>query len=392
MTKEHANQDKVFNLTAKEQQLSNQLSQIIKQEIKNSKGGVIPFERYMELALYYPGLGYYCNGLYKFGAKGDFITAPTTSWIFGHLLAEQAAELINFGTNAMILEFGAGNGRLAADILLALGESLHKYYIVELSSDLIAWQKETISQHVPQYLAKVEWLNSLPEEFNGIILANEVLDAQPVSIIRCNNEQIIGLGVSNNTENQFYFTEYSLNPVQLQLAQSLPLPGANYQTEIHTLSRIFISSLAKILKHGALILIDYGYGEREYYMPHKNKGTIRSFYQHLLIENVLLNPGLMDITASVEWSGIATAGIDNGLELIGYTTQANFLINCGLTSLLDQLHAKLSYAKYLELSNQANKLISLNEMGEIFKVMGFSKGLTQDSWLGFTKGDRSYLL
>ena len=382
--------DQLFKLTPEEQQLTGRLQTIIREEIA-AAGGVIPFNRYMELALYYPGLGYYSNPLFKFGAKGDFVTAPMISNLFGHLLARQLQELIAFGCQPRLLEFGAGNGKLAADILASMGDNLECYWIVELSADLQQWQRETLQEKVPQHLDKVRWLNALPDQFDGIILANEVLDAIPCELIKINPAQINGVGVAY-TDNSFVYRDYQLSPSSLEYAQNLNLNYSNYQTEIHLPAVLFMESVAKMLRHGAILFIDYGYGANEYYQPSKTSGTLRGFYRQQVLDGVLVNPGLIDITTSVNWSAIATAAIKCDCDFIGYTNQAGFLVNCGLTALMDQLHNELSAAQYLQLSNQINRLISPNEMGINFKVAGFSKALEQDEWLGFSDYDLSYAL
>ena len=384
----------LFKLSSAELDLTQQLSNIIQSEIK-AHAGVIPFSRYMELALYYPGLGYYANPRLKFGGQGDFITAPLVSSLFAVALCQQIQELINFGVEPQLFEFGAGNGQLAAAILANFGQQLSHYYILELSADLINDQRETISKQVPHLVDKVVWLSGLPANFNGVMLANEVLDAQPCNLVRLNSGSAAGVGVGLAADGSFSYQDYPLAGVAQEVAAELALnyaDYANYQTEIHLASPAFIHSIAASLGHGAILLLDYGYAADEYYHPQKTQGTLRGFYRQHLLEEVLLNPGLIDITSSVNWSAVALGGIERGLELIGYTNQAAFLINCGLITELTRLQATLTASEYLQVTNQVNKLISANEMGEVFKVMGFSKGLNQDSWCGFSSGDRSYSL
>lgn len=380
----------VFNLSSEELALSEELSTIIRQEIESS-GGVIAFSRYMELALYYPQLGYYSNPLFKFGASGDFVTAPLISNLFGHLISRQLSELFSFGVAANILEFGAGNGKLAADILSTLGEQIEHYYILELSADLRACQEEMLRQKVPEFMSKVVWLNQLPSNFNGIMLANEVLDAQPCNLLRFEGKKITGVGVTVAGDG-FKYHDYRLDNESLHVAQQLNLDYEDYLSEVNLASRGFMRSLGENLQHGAILLIDYGYGETEYYHPQKKFGTLRAFHRQQVLDQVLLYPGLCDITASVNWSSIATTAIEHGLDFIGYTTQAAFLFNCGLSEVMAELHTNLDDAKYLQLSNQVNRLISPNEMGSSFKVCGFSKGLQNDSWRGFDSHDLSYTL
>jgi SAM-dependent MidA family methyltransferase len=378
------------NLTPEEIQLSKELQEIIINEI-DKNGGVISFSRYMELALYYPGLGYYSNDLFKFGASGDFVTAPLISNIFGFLLAKQIMEIFSFGIEKSILEFGAGNGKLAADILISSGENIDKYYILELSANLKNWQLETIKQKVPQYLDKVIWLDELPKAFNGVMIANEVLDAQPCDLIRYDDGEIIGVGVAYQDKN-FVYNDCQLSDATNAICKNLAFDYHDYLTEVHSINQIFIQTIAKTIKHGAAIFIDYGAGQQEYYHPQKARGSLRGFFRQQVLDSVLVYPGLIDITASVNFSLIANSAIDAGLELIGYTTQGNFLINCGLTELMTQLHNELSNEQYLKISNQVNKLIANNEMGDLFKVIGFSKGINSGDWCGFATNDRTFML
>lgn len=381
---------KLFDLTVAEKELTRRLSEIIYSEIKQ-QAGVIPFSRYMELALYYPGFGYYANPGFKFGAKGDFVTAPLVSNLFGYVLAKQIAEIFSFGVKPQILEFGAGNGKLAVDILNGIGDNLESYHILELSADLAKAQYEMLAQKTPQHLRKVNWLTGLPAGFNGVMLANEVLDAQPCDIVYFKNGKISGVGVGVD-QDKLVYKNYVLDDYSLSQAQELNLNYTDYQTEIHLANAGFMHSLAESLIQGAILLLDYGYGEREYYHPQKNKGTLRGFFRQHVVEDVLGYPGLIDITSSVNWTKIATSATNHGLELIGYTSQANFLLNCGLSEDLLHLRQQLSDVEYLQISNQINKLISITEMGDIFKVMGFSKNITADTWLGFKTGDRSHSL
>lgn len=377
-------------LTPEEILLSKQLKQVIQNEIIKS-GGVISFSRYMELALYYPKLGYYSNNLFKFGASGDFVTAPLISNVFGILLTKQINELFNFGVAQNVLEFGAGNGKLAADILAVNGHNIDNYYILEISNNLKNWQKQTIEAAVPQYISKVIWLESLPDSFNGVIIANEVLDAQPCDLINYTAGEINGVGVGLEHDD-FVYKECKLNEITLQLSQNINYDYHDYLTEVHTMNHAFITTVGAVLDKGAVIFIDYGCGQSEYYHAQKVRGSLRGFFRQNVLDSVLIYPGLIDITASVNFSLIATSAISSGMELIGYTTQSNFLVNCGLVELMQQLHLELSSQQYLQLSNQVNRLISNNEMGDLFKVIGFSKGIDESDWCGFATADRSYLL
>jgi len=381
----------VFDLTHEEADLTGKLGNIIKNEINNC-GGVIPFSRYMELALYYPQLGYYSNPRQKFGREGDFITAPILSSLFGTTLSKQINQIFGFGVKKRILEFGAGNGKLAADILKVIGNQLEHYYILELSADLVTLQRETISKLAGNFIDKIIWLNCLPDKFDGVILANEVLDAQPCELIRVTDKVVTEVGVTNDKNGDFVYCDYKDVALLIKEAvDELHLPD-NYLTEWHTSNTVFIATLAGILNQGAILLIDYGYGQEEYYHHEFSKGRLRGFFRHHVLDSVLVYPGLIDITTSVDWTKVAVAAINHGLELIGYTTQASFLLGCGLIDQMSCLHAVISESEYLTLSNQVNQLIAPNQMGERFKVMALSKDIVESDWLGFGSGDLSYTL
>ncbi|WP_158649250.1 class I SAM-dependent methyltransferase [Aquella oligotrophica] len=380
----------IFNLTHEEQLLTDKLSSVIKEEISKS-GGLIPFKRYMELALYYPGLGYYSNPRQKFGKEGDFITSPMVSSLFGNTLARQILEVINFGVFPQVLEFGAGNGKLAADILNSIGSEITSYCILELSADLIALQKETIQKIAGDYFDKVVWLNELPEKFDGVIIANEVLDAQPCELLYRKGDSIHEIGVSYTAEGKFIYKDYD-SSWQADNDDITNHWTNGYQSEWHGANSAFIKTLATKLNHGVILLIDYGYGQTEYYHQEFYKGRLRGFFRHHLLDDVLIYPGLIDITTSVNWTKIATTAIDAGLDLIGYVNQAAFLINAGIAETMGELRKNLSNDEYIKLSNQVNQLVSANQMGELFKVMALSRGIDEADWCGFRSGDLSYTL
>ena len=386
--------DKLFTLDLEQEVLTNQLQQIIIAEIHNNNG-YIPFSRYMELALYHPNLGYYNNLLYKFGSKGDFVTAPLISELFGVSVSDQMLELFANQVNPDILEFGAGNGQLMLDILGQIGNLVDKYYIIELSANLANLQQQRLEKEFPQHKDKVIWLTELPEEFNGVILANEVLDAQPCELVRWSNNEMHLIGVANH-DGKFTYIDTKADGDVLSTASllpiSFPINQTNYISEISLSNRGFITSLAQCLSSGVILLIDYGYPVTEYYNEMRNRGTLRGFFRHYQLDDVLLYPGLIDITASVDFTAIATTGVDVGLDLIGYTTQANFLINCGVISQLEAKKQQLDNVEYLKMSNQVNRLISPGEMGEIFKVLAFSKNVNFADFIGFSNGDKSYTL
>jgi SAM-dependent MidA family methyltransferase len=381
----------LFTALPQEQlELSNKLKMKIIHQIE-ANHGAIPFSQFMHLALYDPEWGYYSNLLPKFGQAGDFITSPVVSSLFGRCIAQQIMELHAHGVKANILEIGAGNGQLMLDLFSELGDRLEHYYILELSATLIQLQQQRLKETYPELSDKVIWLEQLPKAFEGIILANEVLDAQPCERVLWNNDEVKSQHVSWNG-NAFVYQEASLANELAIVANSLPINSSNYVSEINLNNRGFIRALAECLSCGAILLIDYGYAEAEYYAPWRNKGTLRGFFAHHQLDDVLVYPGLIDITASVDFSALVTTALHQQLEFIGYTTQANFLFNCNLLSLMSLAQAQLSPGEYLALSNQVNRLTSPNDMGEVFKVVAFSRGIEFANWRGFASGDRSYTL
>ncbi len=361
-----------------EQMHSNKLCELIAAEIE-SAGGVITFRRYMEMALYQPGLGYYMAGARKFGAEGDFITAPEVSSLFSDCLAAQCQQVLEqFETTACVLEFGAGSGRMAADILARLEdlESLpDHYYILELSPELQQRQRQTIKDAVPHLLASVKWLDSLEGlELHGIVIANEVLDAMPVQRFRLNQDSNKELGVSYKNE-RFCWAE--LEPEQIlkeRLSKiSADLPN-NYESELNPAVDGWMASVSSVLVQGAVILIDYGYVAQEYYHPERREGTLIGHYRHHLLEDPFVYPGLQDLSASVDFTAVADAGEQAGLDLDGFSSQALFLMSLGL----DQFYAERSLESSIDRLKMAQQIKTLTlpaEMGERFQVIGFTKSL-----------------
>jgi SAM-dependent MidA family methyltransferase len=353
--------------------------------------GWIPFSRYMELALYAPGLGYYAAGAHKFGEAGDFITAPELSPLFGRTLARQVAE-ITADSAPHVLELGAGSGKLAADMLAELerlGRLPDSYAILEVSADLRARQQDLIRERLPHLLERVRWLDALPERFSGAIVANEVLDALPVHLLHWRDSAITERGVAAG-EHGFIWQERAIgDPALLHAAQQIAVPD-DYVSEICLAARGLVNSLAKSLEQGAMLFIDYGFGAREYYHPQRRSGTLMCHYRHHAHDDPFFLPGLQDITAHVNFTDIAECGIDAGMELLGYTSQAFFLINCGITDLVADTSPE-NLRDYLPLSAQLQKLTSPAEMGELFKVIALGKNMT-NPLSGFANGDLTRLL
>lgn len=375
---------------AQAQMQSQLLASQIQQKIQQNQGW-LSFADFMQSALYTPGLGYYSGGAKKFGLGGDFVTAPEISSLFGRSLANQAAQVLS-STGGDILELGAGTGKLAVDLLLAfqsLNQLPEQYCILEVSAHLRQIQSENINKNLPQALAqKVVWLDSLPVEFTGLMLANEVLDAIPVHLIHKTSSAIYERGVAH--EGDFIWQDKLLTDGELyETALNLKLPDG-YLTEVCPAATGLISSLADSLKTGAILLVDYGFSAREYYHPQRNLGTLMCHFQHHAHTNPLIYVGLQDITAHVDFTAVAHGGVNAGLEFAGFTTQAQFLMNCGILQLLAEVSAE-DAAHYAPLAAAAQKLLSPAEMGDLFKVIAFVKAF-DTPLLGFAQGDKSHTL
>ena len=371
-------------------------------------GGWLGFDRFMALALYAPGLGYYANQLRKFGTTpqsgSDFVTAPELSKWFGRTLANQVAEALEATDTDTLWEFGAGSGALALHLLDTLGEKVKRYTIVDVSGSLRARQQTTLAA----YIDKVQWVDALPEQISGVVVGNEVLDAMPVQLLHRKNRTWYERGLVWETQGQELEVSAepvsSANPASQQNLQALKwndrvtdarppieIEGEHdYLTEIHLQAHAFIQTLADRLlasqrstgKGGAVFLLDYGFPEHEYFHPQRHMGTLMCHQLHRADPDPLSDVGAKDITAHVDFTGIALAAQDAGLHVLGYTSQAHFLINCGLLEPLAEAP--------LEEKAMAQKLITEHEMGELFKVIA----LGTHAWepLGFKQGDRSHTL
>jgi len=379
-----------------EKKHSEELAELIKQHIDNA-GGWLSFDKYMQLALYAPGLGYYSGGQQKFAEQGDFITAPETGSLFARTLARPVAALLGQIRDAKIIEFGAGSGKLAADLLVEL-QVLNclpeKYLIVELSAELQQRQRETIYQQSPDLLEHVLWLSSLPAEpINAVVLANEVLDAMPVKRFMFKENKILQLGVK--ITDQVLGLSYREADEQLQLVvESLQLSEEvtqqTYLSEINCQTKPWIKSVAECINKGAIYLIDYGYVRSEFYSPERNMGTFMGYYRHRSMDAPLWYPGLQDLTAFVDFTLVAEAALENNLDVDGFTSQGNFLINCGLAEIVESTETNTEI-EHLKLVQQMKTLSLPGEMGERFKVLGLSKGLG-DNIPGFENRDLRYSL
>jgi len=353
-------------------------------------GSGLPFDRFMELALYAPGLGYYVAGSHKFGAAGDFVTAPEISPLFGRALARQCAQVLA-ETGGDLLEFGAGSGAMAADLLLQLeadGLLPERYLILELSPELQARQRDTLQQRAGHLLSRVDWLTGLPAGFRGVMLGNEVLDAMPVQRFR--------LAAGGEVEEAFVIPAGDGFAWQWRPAGTPGLAAAvtrlrgdlpdGYVSEINLRLGPWLAAVARALTRGALLLVDYGYSAAEYYHPERDGGTLICHFRHRAHPDPLVLPGLQDITANVDFSAVARAGSAAGLDLAGYSTQAHFLLGCGLDALLAETDPSDMDA-YLAQVQGVKQLTLPSDMGERFKAIGFSRGLGDLPLRGFAVRD-----
>ncbi|MFM8899285.1 MAG: class I SAM-dependent methyltransferase [Burkholderiales bacterium] len=361
---------------------SNPLERLIAKQIQ-AQGGWLPFDRYMALALYAPGLGYYSRESRKFGhlpsSGSDFVTAPELSPLFGRCLARQVQQALAACGSSEVWEFGAGSGALALQLLEALGEQVEQYTIIELSGSLRQQQRAVLAP----YENKVRWLDTWPEQFEGVVIGNEVLDAMPVQLLHFDGQQWLERGVVLDGRHGFAWSD---RPTALRPPVDVPFaPGTI--TEIHAQAEGFMASLAERLTRGAAFFIDYGFPQAEYYHLERTGGTLMCHRAHLADANPLEDPGEKDITAHVNFTGIALTAQNAGLDVLGYTSQARFLMNCGVMQDLENADLK-------QRAN-AQKLLTEHEMGELFKVLGLAKGCEagfNQNPLGFVEGDRTHTL
>ena len=374
-------------------------------------GGWIPFAKYMELALYAPGLGYYSGGARKFGGAGDFVTAPEMTPLFGQTLARCIAPLLA-ASAPIVTEAGAGTGKLAGDLLQALeamGQIPERYNILELSAELAERQRQYLQTTVPHLMDRIHWLSQLPETLAGVVIGNEVLDAMPVELVRWQRGatyEVERLGVS--TELVDDGVRLITRPAPPDVANSSALIERvralaekyawpdEYTTEIPEAGPAWIATLGQRLTQGALLLIDYGFPRHEFYHHERTGGTLMCHYRHRAHPDPYYWPGLQDITSHVDFTSIAEAGFDAGLQVEGYCTQAGWLMDAGLLDLLaaeqpaDYTQAD---ARWARTQHAVQTLLSPAEMGEFFKVILLTRGLAPDFRIpGFLSSDRSHTL
>lgn len=386
---------------------SQQLQKKIASYIKHN-GGAIPFSEFMQQALYTPKLGYYTSDIEKFGQSGDFITAPKISPLFAECIAKAISPTIDNIESCCIIEIGPGDGTMACQILkyLAKKNRLPKnYYCIEISKELSNKQQQNIKQQCPELAHLVKWESTIPKQkIKGVIIANEVIDAIPVDIFLWHKnkllQRMVTLQPTNNNLSEFVWQNQPANekittattaikPLLQQCDSDIP-----YCSEVNTQLHNWIKNISDTLAEGMVLCIDYGYPQHIYYHPQRNNGTIMCYSEHKKHDNPLINPGIQDITTSVDFTALALAAHKNGLHVQGYTSQAQFLLNCGITNELEQTDDPV--AQY-SISQKINKLVSPDNMGEIFKVMALTK--TENETLkqkftetGFQSGDRRHEL
>ena len=360
------------------QQHSEKLITLIKNEIAQNNGA-ISFQRYMEHALYAPGLGYYAAGSEKLGEEGDFVTAPEISLLFSQTLANAVLPALN--SDQIILEVGAGRGRMAADILVYLKQKNKlpkEYWILELSADLRERQKQIIAETIPEFLENVKWLDELPEQFSGVVLANELLDAMPVQLFQktdndINEVNVVWLDDKFSFQLKSSFDERLVHRVKNIEDENDVEFNSGYISEINFAAEDWIKSIAESLQQGIIILIDYGFPRHEYYHAQRSQGTLMCHYRHRTHPDAFVYPGLQDITAHVDFTAMADAALEADLKVIGYTNQVSFLMGAGLLELAALNEEGISLKQQMEMASQIKKLTLPHEMGELFKVIGFSK-------------------
>ena len=349
----------------------------------DTAGGWLPFDRFMALALYAPGLGYYARSSRQFGAMpasgSDFVTAPEMSPLFGAALARQVGQALDASGTDELWEFGAGSGALAAQLLQVLGEGVRRYTIVDLSGALRARQRERLAP----FGDRVRWLDALPDTMRGVVIGNEVLDAMPVQVLHWDGRAWSERGVVVSGAG-FAFAD---RPTVLRPpVDAAFVPGTT--TEIHPQAEAFVRTLADRLECGVAFFIDYGFPDVEYYLPERVGGTLMCHRAHRADAQPLVEVGDKDITAHVNFSAIALAAQDAGFEVLGYTSQARFLLNCGLAPLMAEAQQSSDWPALAA----AQKLIAEHEMGELFKVVGLARGVAPFDAVGFADGDRSHRL
>lgn len=379
---------------------SERLAAAIRGEIAGSGGG-IPFSRFMELCLYAPGLGYYSAGSAKFGAAGDFVTAPELGPLFaGCVVSAVAPVLQQLGPEAEFLEIGGGSGAFAEVMLkrlLAMDALPARYAILEPSADLRERQRERLGRSlIPPVFDLVEWLDGPPEQsWNGVLFANEVIDALPTPRFTLRDGEVFEEGVALAEDGRFVRSDRPADALlaaavrHLERTLDISFPDG-YRSELLPQLPYWVQAVMGGLEAGAMLFVDYGYPRREFYLPQRDQGTLRAFYRHQTHNDLYAWPGLQDLTASVDFTALAEAGTHAGFDLAGYCTQASFLLGNGLPQLLQEAEARASETQLQRLRNEAKQLTLPSEMGERFQVMGFSR--EAEFGAAFLTGDLTWRL
>jgi SAM-dependent MidA family methyltransferase len=343
-------------------------------------GGSISFAEFMHYALYAPGLGYYAAGACKFGADGDFVTAPEISPLFGRVVARQCAAALRETANASVLEFGAGSGRLALDMLRALRELdalPAEYRILEVSADLRERQQRLLREEVPELADRIVWLDRMPDSHRGVVLANEVLDALPVERFMRRSNGVYQLRVCDEA-GEFVFVDEPAPDVLVAAVEAIEqdvgrqLPD-NYISEVSLAAPAWVGDVARMLESGLALLFDYGVSRREYYAADRNEGWLRCHFRHRAHSDPLILPGVQDLTAWVDFTAVAAAAVGDGLDVLGYVSQAQFLLGGGIEAELHEF-AGMALESQLETSAQIKMLTLPGEMGENVKCICLARG------------------
>jgi SAM-dependent MidA family methyltransferase len=376
------------------QQHSDALKKLIKKQIQ-SEGGSINFAKYMHACLYAPGYGYYSAGSHKIGEQGDFTTAPEISSFFGYSIANHIIDVFAQKTQKHILEFGAGSGQLAIDIMTYLEKS-HElpefYYILEISADLRQRQQQYIRQLLPEHIDRFVWLDELPEQFEGVIVANEVCDAMPVNLIKIKEHQLYERHVCLDN-NHFAWRDMPVTDNELKQQSTrlqTHISTDIYETEIHLATQQWLRTVAQSLKKGAFFIIDYGYSFNTFYNDERKQGTLCCYYRHQLNDDPFHLPGLQDITAHTEFTTLADIAFEQGLHVAGFHEQSDFLMAGGITDIAAAFHTDMPSAGWLQQSAGLKQLLMPSQMGQQFKVLSLTKNLELLARLSIN--DRRYQL
>ncbi|WBF65480.1 MAG: SAM-dependent methyltransferase [Candidatus Kinetoplastibacterium crithidii] len=367
------------------------------EQIKQSRDCMISFESWMDEALYAPNLGYYSSKNKIFSSKnqesmkypaGDFITAPELTSIFTKTLSIQIAEILKKTNTNKILEFGAGTGKLSYDLITELDHMGIKveYEIIEISSNLTLLQKRTLEP----FIKRVKWLKNMPYEFNGCVIANELIDAMPVKLFQWNEHNcLLEKYVGINNKEEFIWINKPANDKLTNTVYSRmePLPG--YASEINLIGEAWLTNIIQNITNGVLLIIDYGFPQEELYHPQRYTGTLMCHLHHIAYSDPFIAPGIQDITAHVNFTALASTALKEKSQILGYTSLARFLLNCNILKILEQMDLS-SANKQIEILGPAQKLLSENEMGELFKVLAIGVNWKENEKLiGFRKRDRS---